>query len=87
MSSKTKETGETICHGILIDITQRKALEDQLLEYSIRDPLTGCYNRRYLDLEQERLERETSTWGAIIVDIDHFKDYNDRHGHQAGMKC
>ena len=77
-------TGETTCHGILIDITPRKELEEQLHEYSIRDPLTGCYNRRYLALEQERLEREESTWGAVIVDIDHFKDYNDEHGHQAG---
>jgi len=39
------ETGEKYCHGILVDITHRKELQTQLLELSIRDPLTGCYNR------------------------------------------
>ncbi len=79
-----EDSGELTYHGILVDITRRKELEEQLREYSIRDPLTGCYNRRYLAQEQERLDREESTWGAIVVDIDHFKEYNDRHGHQAG---
>ncbi len=79
-----EDSGETTYHGILVDITRRKELEEQLREYSIRDPLTGCYNRRYLAQEQQRLDREESTWGAIVVDIDHFKEYNDLHGHPAG---
>ena len=78
------EDGEVLCHGILVDITHRKELEEQLREYSLRDPLTGCYNRRYLDQEGQRIDGEESTWGAIVVDIDHFKEYNDQHGHQAG---
>ncbi|MEM7352970.1 MAG: sensor domain-containing diguanylate cyclase [Acidobacteriota bacterium] len=77
-------TGEALCHGILIDITQRKELEDQLREYSVRDPLTGCYNRRYLTQESERLDNHEITWGAVVIDIDHFKEYNDLHGHQKG---
>ena len=77
-------SGETTCHGILVDITKRKELEEQLREYCVRDPLTGCYNRRYLAQRQEQLDRKESTWGAIVVDIDHFKEYNDLHGHQAG---
>ncbi len=77
-------SGEVTYHGILVDITRRKELEEQLREYCLRDPLTGCYNRRYLASEQERLDRGESTWGAIVVDIDHFKEYNDLHGHQAG---
>ncbi len=81
---KDEDSGETTYHGILVDITRRKELEEQLREYSVRDPLTGCYNRRYLAQEQERLDHEESTWGAIVVDIDHFKEYNDLHGHQAG---
>ena len=47
--SVDRKTGEKYCHGILVDITQRKELQTQLLELSIRDPLTGCYNRRYLN--------------------------------------
>jgi len=43
---KDPDTGETFYHGILIDITRRKELEIQLREQSLRDALTGCYNRR-----------------------------------------
>ena len=78
------ETGEPIFHGILVDITARKNLETQLVEQSIRDPLTGCYNRRYL-ATMFAAERSTDDrWGCIYVDIDHFKQYNDTHGHAAG---
>ncbi len=77
-------SGETVYHGILIDITRRKELERLLHEMSVRDPLTGCYNRRYLAQEQERLNPRQDPWGVIVVDIDNFKEYNDRQGHQAG---
>jgi diguanylate cyclase len=50
------------------------ALQGQLHEQANRDPLTGLYNRRYLD---STLERE-------LIDIDHFKQINDTYGHQAG---
>jgi diguanylate cyclase (GGDEF)-like protein/PAS domain S-box-containing protein len=78
-------TGERRYHGILVDITARKKLESQLIELSIRDPLTGCYNRRFLGDAQKRMQaRPEEQWGCIFIDIDHFKQYNDRHGHQAG---
>ncbi|HUE89021.1 MAG TPA: sensor domain-containing diguanylate cyclase [Vicinamibacterales bacterium] len=78
-------TGERRYHGILVDITARKQLESQLIELSIRDPLTGCYNRRYLAEAQKRmLTHPNEHWGCIFMDIDHFKQYNDRHGHQSG---
>jgi diguanylate cyclase (GGDEF)-like protein/PAS domain S-box-containing protein len=78
-------TGERCYHGILVDITGRKELENQLLELSIRDPLTGCYNRRYLAEVQKRMQEDPiSSWGCIFIDIDHFKQYNDLNGHQAG---
>jgi len=59
-----------------------------LREQSIRDPLTGLFNRRYLEetLEREfnravRLQRPV---GVIMLDLDHFKRFNDTHGHEAG---
>src|SRR4029077_20403796 len=42
------ETGEILYHGILIDISHRKRLETRFHEASLRDPLTGCFNRRFL---------------------------------------
>jgi diguanylate cyclase (GGDEF)-like protein/PAS domain S-box-containing protein len=79
------ETGELLYHGILIDITARKELENQLRELSLRDPLTGCYNRRHLaNIERQIEEQGITSWGCIFMDIDHFKQFNDRHGHDAG---
>jgi len=79
------KTGEKYCHGILVDITQRKELQTQLLELSIRDPLTGCYNRRYLNTVSRQCEAQPKgEWGCIYLDIDHFKQYNDTNGHAEG---
>ncbi|MEO8192348.1 MAG: GGDEF domain-containing protein [Gemmatimonadales bacterium] len=83
-SNTDPETGESIFHGILIDITARKNLETQLIEQSIRDPLTGCYNRRYLATLYSTTRSSGDRWGCIYVDVDHFKQYNDVHGHAAG---
>jgi diguanylate cyclase (GGDEF)-like protein/PAS domain S-box-containing protein len=81
-----KESGgsETLYHGILVDITGRKDLETRLREQSIRDPLTGCYNRRQLTDLCVRPRSAEELWGCIYADIDHFKQYNDMHGHAAG---
>jgi diguanylate cyclase (GGDEF)-like protein/PAS domain S-box-containing protein len=80
-----EESGEKYCHGILIDITNRKELQTQLLELSIRDPLTGCYNRRYLSTVTRQYESQPEgEWGCIYLDIDHFKQYNDTNGHAEG---
>ena len=79
------ETGEKYCHGVLVDITHRKELQTQLLELSIRDPLTGCYNRRYLNTVTRQCEAQPKgEWGCIYLDIDHFKQYNDSNGHAEG---
>ena len=83
-SNTDPDTGESIFHGILVDITGRKNLETQLVEQSIRDPLTGCYNRRYLATMYAAQREEKAEWGCIYVDIDHFKQYNDTHGHASG---
>jgi diguanylate cyclase (GGDEF)-like protein len=59
-----------------------------LQEQAIRDSLTGCFNRRYLDetLERElsRSRREGYPLSLVILDLDHFKQINDTYGHQAG---
>jgi len=55
---------------------------------SLLDALTGVYNRRYfaetLRREMDRARRNEEKLALAMVDIDHFKRYNDRHGHQAG---
>ena len=83
------ETGEVFYHGILIDITDRKLLEQRLLDQSLRDPLTGCFNRRYLNTFERRHASGSHSsfsgaWGCIMVDLDYFKQYNDEFGHEAG---
>jgi diguanylate cyclase (GGDEF)-like protein/PAS domain S-box-containing protein len=63
-------------------------LRATLREQANRDPLTGLYNRRYMEeaLERElhRAAREQRGIGFIMGDIDHFKDFNDKYGHEAG---
>jgi len=83
-SQKDTVTGETLFHGILVDITERKDLETQLREESIRDPLTGCYNRRELVDLYARKRTPEEIWGCIYADIDNFKHYNDVYGHAGG---
>lgn len=63
-------------------------LRETLRQQSIRDSLTGLFNRRYLDetLPREilRAARTGSMLGVMMLDIDHFKQLNDTHGHDAG---
>ena len=63
-------------------------LRESLRTQSIRDPLTGLYNRRYmeesLEREMSRANRNKKSLALIMMDIDHFKRFNDAFGHQAG---
>lgn len=81
---KDPASNETLYHGILVDITERKNLETQLRQQSIRDPLTGCYNRRQLQTFYERPTAADEQWGCVYADVDNFKQYNDEYGHAAG---
>ncbi|MBI5842503.1 MAG: PAS domain S-box protein [Chloroflexi bacterium] len=68
----------------LANLKLREALHSQ----AIRDPLTGLFNRRYMEetLERElrRAERRKASLGIIMFDLDHFKKFNDTFGHPAG---
>ena len=77
------------------DITERKRVEEelqnlqaQLRDQAVHDPLTGLYNRRYLNETMERELVRAARYGqqvsVVMCDIDHFKIVNDRYGHQAG---
>ena len=70
------------------DITEKRELQEKIRQLSVRDPLTGVYNRRYLfgripGLIQEYL-RERNPFSLTMLDIDHFKILNDTYGHLAG---
>jgi diguanylate cyclase (GGDEF)-like protein len=69
-------------------ILNNAQLREALREQSIHDPLTGLFNRRYMEdvLKQHlsRVTRQHHPLGMIMVDIDHFKRFNDAHGHAAG---
>lgn len=63
-------------------------LREKLRSLAIRDPLTGLFNRRVLDeilaRELARADRARSQLGVAMIDIDHFKGFNDQFGHKAG---
>lgn len=77
----------TIAEHIALAISNLN-LRETLRQQSIRDVLTGLFNRRYLEetLEREliRAKREEKPVGIIMFDIDYFKEYNDGSGHDAG---
>lgn len=63
-------------------------LRETLREQSLSDPLTGLFNRRFLEesvnREFARAERGKQSLAVLMIDADHFKRYNDVHGHEAG---
>ena len=75
--------GESVAIA-LANIRLREALRDQ----AVHDKLTGLFNRRFmdevLDLELSRVERDKASLAVVMMDVDHFKKFNDRHGHDAG---
>lgn len=68
-------------------LAEISALQDSLREMTIRDALTGLFNRRFLDETLDRefaLTRRQHIVSLVMVDIDHFKALNDTYGHKAG---
>jgi len=71
-------------------IIESRLLMDQLLDTSLRDGMTGLYNRRFLEEFIEKLmsqvKREQKTYSVLMLDIDYFKSINDTYGHDTGDK-
>ncbi len=96
---KDPDGGATIgILGALRDVSARKAVEDKLAEANRRlqaladqDSLTGLANRRAFDealaKEHLRARRERQQLALIMIDVDHFKAFNDIYGHPAGDDC
>jgi diguanylate cyclase (GGDEF)-like protein len=82
--SNLRTANETLTSSL----AEIRELHLRLQEQAIRDPLTGLYNRRYLDetLERElsRAKREGYPISLTMIDLDHFKLVNDTYGHKAG---
>lgn len=90
------EQGQVMAfQAIATDITERRRMEEELRKnnellkgMAVKDSLTGVANRRFFDeqmaAEWQRALRQKSELALIVIDVDHFKHYNDTCGHQAG---
>ena len=83
--------GATVAYGLESEIRTHFLESRLMLEQVARDGLTGIYNRRRFDEHLETVWQQAQRDGVILalllVDIDFFKRFNDRHGHQAGDEC
>lgn len=79
---------ELTVSGTLLDITERMHAEEQVRTLAFQDPLTGLCNRaRFFDLlgsARNRVDDADEQLAVLFLDLDGFKDINDRHGHDAG---
>jgi diguanylate cyclase (GGDEF)-like protein/PAS domain S-box-containing protein len=74
--------------GVMVDVTESHRLRQELERLATTDPLTGLANRRAFMVrageEIERAARHGRPLSVVMIDVDHFKAINDRHGHEAG---
>ena len=86
MAEKSK-LAKILADSIGLGIANLK-LRETTRNLSIRDPLTGLFNRRYMEevlgQEQHRARRNNAQLAVIMIDIDHFKKFNDSFGHDGG---
>jgi diguanylate cyclase (GGDEF)-like protein/PAS domain S-box-containing protein len=82
-----RQLGFTVADQLALSLSNLR-LQETLRDQAIRDPLTGLFNRRYmeesLEREMRRAERRDVPLGVMMLDIDHFKRFNDSFGHAAG---
>lgn len=86
-SDVERQTIETIAEQLSLALANLR-LQESLRNQSLRDPLTGLFNRRYLEdalvREVARMRRRNEPLSVVMIDVDHFKRFNDTHGHQGG---
>ena len=84
---RTAQLEETI-EKLQYALSEAEGLRNELREQAIRDPLTGLFNRRFMEEsmnnELARARRGNSNLGVIMLDLDKFKQLNDTRGHEAG---
>ncbi len=87
LDTRDRQLGTALAEQLSLALANQK-LQDTLRAQSIRDPLTGLFNRRYLEAsfnrELTRSSRQNLALAVMMLDLDHFKRYNDDHGHDAG---
>ena len=87
ISQAVQDLAETVAQNLAMSFANLQ-LQQKLRYQSLRDPLTGLYNRRYLQeslgKELDRAHRKQQTVGVMMLDVDHFKRFNDIYGHSAG---
>ena len=87
LSAEQREAAIAAAEQISLAISNLR-LQETLRTQSLRDPLTGLFNRRYLEVSIERdlarAIRRSQPLAVLMIDVDHFKRFNDDHGHDAG---
>jgi diguanylate cyclase (GGDEF)-like protein len=87
LTEAKQQLAVTVAEHVALALANLK-LRETLQHQSIRDPLTGLFNRRYMEeslaREIHRVERKQQPLGIIMLDVDHFKQFNDTFGHEAG---
>jgi diguanylate cyclase (GGDEF)-like protein len=87
LSSEDRQLASTVAENVAISLSNLY-LQETLRHQSLRDPLTGLFNRRYLEESTERelhrLARKQQSAGFAMLDLDHFKTFNDTFGHEGG---
>jgi len=86
-NQKEQELALIVAEHLALSLSNLK-LRETLRDQSIRDPLTELFNRRYMEesLERElhRATRKQNNLAVMMLDLDHFKTFNDTYGHEAG---
>ncbi len=87
-TSDVEFDGKHYYHSIIFDVTERNQVLAQLEKAAMHDSLTGLFNRRSInyraELEVARYLRTEEPFSVIMMDIDHFKRFNDIYGHDVG---